>query len=147
MFQTAVNKAVCAAARKRRQSMYLGNGRQASATVPGPGERHRCFGPFEQATQCKRDDHATNQALCPGALIVGSVVTSVLVPTSPLAGSHEVELFSFVRKKRHGLQGPKPSESRHLARARKENSPPPVSYPSQRVRLARPFKPGVVNLL
>ena len=49
---------------------------------------------------------------------------------SPLAGSEEVELFSFAREKRHGLPGPKPSESRHLARARKENSPPPVSYPS-----------------
>ena len=65
--------------------MYLGNGRQASATVPGPEERHRCFGPFEQAAQCKRDDHAANQALCPGVLIVGSVVTSVLVPTAVLA--------------------------------------------------------------
>ena len=79
------DKAVCVAARKRRQSMHLGNGRQASATVPGPEERHRCFGPFEQAAQCKRDDHATNRALCPGVLIVGSVVTSVLVPATMLA--------------------------------------------------------------
>ena len=49
----------------------------------------------------------------------------------PLAGSDEVEFFSFVRKKRHGLQGPKPGESRHLAkggagsvRGRKIHLPP-----------------------
>lgn len=84
LLSAIADKAV-SAARKRRQLMYLGNDRQASATVPGPEERHRCFGPFEQAAQCKRDDHATNRALCPGVLIIGSVVTSVLIPKTMLA--------------------------------------------------------------
>ena len=136
------DKAVCAAA-KEDSRCFL-----ASATVPGPEERHRCFGPFERAAQCKTRRPRDESSLVPrgphswkrGNLGFGPGNDASRWPVH-LAGLDEVELFSFARKKSHGLH------LRSRLRARKEDSLPPVSHPSQRVRLARPFKPGVVNLL